>query len=351
MSRRGVLVLGTGKRARETALPAFHRAPDAFEVRAVFAKHAKSIDVDGRRYDVRAASELDAAALAGIDLVYCAVTKNAVPSVLAKLAALDVGSRELLIDTPVVRFKHFRHTDKLQAFKSAWVAEDCVHLPWIAPVRAAIASGAVGAPDALGGVLFQRSAYAYHGVATAKAVLGAARVTHGRRVKLGDGMARRTLRFADADARAAEAWIVEPRDYAAGTLCVMGADGTIADYAHDGPGTHLRLAPVVAAGELAGLRLGDDEHPFDDAERELVRGDAPELGLTARMDALKRVGFLRLLRGIARGDGGYPVDAALEDTVVDYYLEKVGRYRATALTDPRAPLARALLRLVSRAGG
>ena len=68
-----------------------------------------------------------------------------------------------------------------------------------------------------------------------------------------------------------------------------------------------------------------------------VRG-APLIGATAA-------------HGLVLALESNPGDAALEDTVVDYYLEKVGRYRATALTDPRAPLARALLRLVSRAGG
>jgi hypothetical protein len=66
------------------------------------------------------------------------------------------------------------------------------------------------------------------------------------------------------------------------------------------------------------------------------------------MEAMKRVGFLRLLRRIARGEGAYPIDSALEDMVVDYWLEKFGRYRATPLTRPDAPLGRALLRLLTR---
>src|SRR6185503_4569461 len=100
-----------------------------------------------------------------------------------------------------------------------------------------------------------------------------------------------------------------------------------------------------------GLRLGDDVEAFDDDERALLAGDAPELGLTARMEAWKRVGFLRLLRSVARGAGGYPLADALEDMVVDYHLEKLGRYRATPLTDPRRPLAQGLLRLLTRASG
>lgn len=342
MSARGVIVLGAGKRACETALPAFQRLPREFELRGVFARRARTIEVKGRRHDVRPVESLDAAALSGADLVYVAVGKDAVPEVLARLGRLPIGAVDLLIDTPVVRFKHFRHAERLARFRAAWVAEDCVHLPWIAPVRRALAADKIGAPE---GVLFTRSAYAYHGLATAKALLGERRVLRARRSRSG-GLARRDLWFAGGT----EAWIIEPRDYAVGRIAVLGKRGVIADYALDPPpgGTHLLLAPVLRGAEVTGLRLGDDVEDFDGDERALLAGDAPLLGLTARMEAWKRVGFLRLLRSIARGDGGYPVADALEDTVVDYYLERLGRYRATPFTDPSAPLARWLLRQGTR---
>ena len=346
MSTRGVLVVGTGKRARETALPAFQRLPRDFELRGLFARRAKELEVGGRRYAVRAAESLGAEALAGVDLVYVAVAKDAVPQVLARLAALPVEQVDLLIDTPVVRFKHYRHVERLKGFRAAWVAEDCVHLPWIGPVRRALASGAIGAAE---GVLFSRSAYAYHGLATAKALLGERRVLRARRRDEGGGLIRRQVWFAGP----AQAWMIEPRDYATGRIAVLGKTGSIADYPVDPPpgGRHLELAPVLQGGRLVGVRAGDELEPLDDDERALAAGDAPDLGLTARMEAWKRVGFLRLLRSIARGSGGYPVEDALEDMVVDYHLERLGRYRATPLTDPRAPLAQALLRLASRVAG
>ncbi len=345
MSPRGVLVIGTGKRARETALPAFQRLPGEFELRGVFARRAKELEVGGRRYSVRAAETLCAEALAGVDLVYLAVAKDAVPEVLARLAALPVQGVDLLIDTPVVRFKHFRHVARLARFRAAWVAEDCVHLPWIEPVRRALAAGAIGRPR---GVLFTRSAYAYHGLATTKALLGESRVRRARRLRDGELVRRRVWL-----AGGTEAWMVEPRDYSAGRIAVLGTEGAIADYAIDPPpgGRHLALAPVLRGGQVVALRVGDEQLAFDDDERELLAGDAPELGLTGRMEAWKRVGFLRLLRSVARGAGGYPLADALEDMVVDYHLEKLGRYRATPLTDPRRPLAQGLLRLLTRASG
>jgi hypothetical protein len=69
------------------------------------------------------------------------------------------------------------------------------------------------------------------------------------------------------------------------------------------------------------------------------------------MDGMKRVGFLRLLRSIAGGAGGYPLDEALEDAVVDYHLERLGRYRSTPLTNPRARLARLSYKWITRLAG
>jgi hypothetical protein len=65
------------------------------------------------------------------------------------------------------------------------------------------------------------------------------------------------------------------------------------------------------------------------------------------MEAMKRVGFLRLLRRLASGKGAYPVEQALEDMVVDYHLERFGRYLATPLTRPDAPLAKLILGLLT----
>ena len=64
------------------------------------------------------------------------------------------------------------------------------------------------------------------------------------------------------------------------------------------------------------------------------------------------VGFLALAARIAAGHGAYPLSDAVEDSVVDYHLEKLGRYRSTPFTRPDAPLARfafsALTRLTDR---
>ncbi len=332
MSPRSVVVVGSGKRVRDVALPAFLRMEQQFAVRQVWARSAKRLDVSGRGFDVAPIEKLAAQDLRGADLVYVAVAKDAVPEVLRRLTALDVSSTDLLIDTPVVRFKHFRHAARCRAFRSASVAEDCVELPWIQ-----VALAAVGP---IYRVELERSAWAYHGVATAKALLGAKAVKSARRRPLGNGLAERVLKLRGGGV----ARIVEPRDYALGRIVCAGQGGTLTDRPAEGE-KHVALEIERAGGAVRALRAGTTRIALDADEADLTRGDPDGATITARMEAMKRVGFLRLLRRLAEGRRGYAIEQGLEDTVVDYWLERLGLYVATPLTSPASPIGRAVLGL------
>jgi hypothetical protein len=334
MTARQVAILGVGKRVIETALPAFHRLPRSFWIRGIWARSARRIEVEGQPYDVQPFDGITLEALKDVDLIYLCVGKESVPKVLARLLQLEPWNRDLLIDTPVVRFKYFRHAAKAREFRHAWVPEDCTELPWIQAALAAVGP--------LHRVEFDRSAYAYHGVATARALFAAERIPSGRRLRQADGTFERTLRF---DGKRV-ARIVEPRDYSKGRLVFVGQGGTLSDAPRPGEPS-LTLAPVVQQGLVTAITAGQTRIELDAAESELTRGDPDGASITARMEAMKRVGFLRILRRIQAGKGGYPLDHALEDMVVDYFLEKLGRWVSTPLTSPHTLSGRALLSLAT----
>jgi len=342
MSVRQVVIIGAGQRVRETALPAIAVASD-FEVRSLVARSDRTLEHAGEQLPVRALDGLQQSDLDGIDLVYMVVSKDAVPNVLTKLARFDVRGIDLLIETPVVRFRHFRHAKLARAFRNAWVSEDCAELAWFDTVHAALDEGLIGE---LRAVLFQQSAYAYHGVAMAKTLLGRERVARAKRRALGDGRQQRELRFAGG----LQAAMIEPRDYDVGHVTVVGSKGTIADFVQTAADSH-RLEPVIEGGALRGFRIGDVETWLDDEELALAGDCSSSTRVCAHMDALKRVGYLRLLRRIADGRGAYPLVAGLDDMVVDYWLEKLGRWIDTPLTSVRSPLARFGLAALSRLGG
>ncbi len=348
---RHVLVVGSGQRVREAALPALLSRPEAFELAGIRSRKAKTIEAAGRELEV-----LDfesegglGAAVAAADLVYVCVSKGAVPSVLAKLADAIRGSGrpvDLLIDTPVLLFKHLHARKHFGAFARIWVAEDMWSLPWVETIDCARAELGLGEPRHLA---LDRSAYAYHGLALAKTLLGEWRLQGARRTptgvvpegqpKAGEQAFERNLRFAGGRT----CHVIEPRDYSQGRFRLELACGaTITDRPG---GTHV-VEPIVdeVSDELrwTGFRIGQVETHLAPHEVELLGALEPreDDSVIARMDALKRVGFARLFDRIADGTGAYPLEEGLDDMWVDYVLEKVGRWRSTPLTSVRSSTAR-----------
>lgn len=364
MTTKRAIVIGLGKRVREATLPAFERCTDLWDVTEVYAKNARVETVAGRARSVQPLAQLDRSALEGVDLIYLAVGKDVVPRVLDHLVGLDVSRTDLLIDTPVVRFKHFRHAKKLEAFRNTWVPEDCAVLPWFDAVALAAREGVTGAPHT---VHFHRAAYAYHAFASAKALLSAGRVRKGARRNSPTLGLLREVEFVrtgpapfgsvvpNSQAVAAPSTpptmiSVEPRNYAEGWVRIEGPQGSITD-APDENSDATHLEARVEGSRVIGFRVGDLTTDLDDSESALTEGVTPGQRIIALQEPMKRAGLLRLLRGVHRGQGAYPLLDGLDDMVVDYHLEKFGRYLANPFTSARSPLARGLLSGISRVAG
>lgn len=342
MSARRVWVVGAGKRVRETALPALITLPGVFELAGVLARSARDLEAAGRRFPVRPLDDLRSVDLCAGDLVYVAVGKDAVPAVLERLARFDRTELELLIDTPVLRFKHLRHRALLDGWARTGVAEDTIHLPWHETARAA--AGEVAS------VVFDRAAYAYHGLAQARALCGARDVLRARRVNMEGGRARREIELSTGgEEPIVRATVLEPRDYSIGRVVVVGTRGLVSDRL-EASEEGIRLAPIVEGDRCVGFRAGDAVTRLSPEEVELARGDPAGASVTARMESMKRIGFRRILASIAAGKGAYPLEDGLEDMAVDWFLERFGRWRATPLLDLRTGFARGLWSAVGRLG-
>jgi hypothetical protein len=342
VSARRVLVVGAGKRVQETALPAFTSMSSGCELAGIRARTKKRIECKDACFDVDEFAALREKDLEHVDLIYVAVGKHSVPEVLARLIEFGPERFDLLIDTPVLPLKLFRHLPLLERFRTTWVAEDCVELPWIEPVRVAIARGELGEVDE---ARFLRSAYGYHAIATAKKLF-AAEVTRATRKVKAHATVERDLHLEGGK----RVLIVEPRDYATGHLVVVGSTARLSD-APERESKCVPLLPLLEHNECVGFRAGSGTTWLDEDETLLMLGDDPGARVTARMSGMKRVGFLRLLRSIASGRGGYPVQEGLDDMLIDYALEKCGRWVATPFTSVRSAPARALFSGLSRIAG
>lgn len=338
MTRNRIAIVGAGQRVRETALPVLRSLTDDFELAGIFSRTPRTLEAAGASHEVEPLDNLDAARMRELDSLYLVVSKPAVPDVLDRLAALEPRNVDLLIETPVLLPKHLGRAGTLGAFRTASVTEDCLTLPFVDAVADCLRSGAIG--EARTGVL-SHSAYAYHGIATLKALLGATRVVAARRRALGGKFYLREYRFDGQRSGVA----LDPRDYSAGRLLVTGTRGSVADHDHREEG-HVRLEAIVEGGSCTGFRAGDAVRELNDAERDLIGDARPGRGVWVWMDGAKRVGFRQLLLGLRRSVAAYPVQSALEDALVDYHLEKANRYVANPLTSAGGLVVGTILRSV-----
>lgn len=333
-----ILVIGSGERVRKAALPVFERAP-GFELAGVVSRTPKTIESDGRSYNVLGLETLTPERLTEIDLIYMVVKKPAVPAVLRTLAATDLSRLDLLIETPVMLVRHLGHRKLLELFRNVWVSEDCQTLPCFDAVQSLVEAGAIGE---LRSARFDRSGYAYHGMAMVKATLGPGSIRRARQVRFAGGLRERTVHLTNGR----HATIIDPRDYSLGTMIFEGTKGSIADGEMT---SHHRLEALLDQDRCIGFRAGACRRELTAPELELIGSPAAGPGVTAWMDGMKRVGFLALMARIRAGQGAYPLSSAIEDSVVDYYLEKIGRYLATPFTRPDAALPRLAFSLLTKA--
>lgn len=363
-----LLVVGSGQRVRRAALPALFARASTWHLAGIRSRKPKEIQAEtaageptGRPLAVEPLAALEPAHLAGLRAVYVCVSKGAVPSVLAQLAtlvrALPEAERPLLfIDTPVLLFKHMGAAKHFGAFPAVYVAEDMASLPWLDTLG--YARQKLGTPRHL---LLDRSAFAYHGVALAKVLLGNKRLLRARRVQR-DGTApdggqryERTLEFAGGQT----CTVHEPRDYAVGSVRLECERGVLTLGPEPEPGAWWVRQTRDADGLCVGFTANKDgerayANTLNDADRELLGpldGDGP----IQSMDAMKRVGFARLLDQLHPASAVEPawsLHDGLDDMWIDYLLEKTGRWRATRFTSAHQPFARrsvgALMGLASR---
>lgn len=345
MKKLRVSIVGAGKRVIETALPALAAASGSFEIHGIFGRKERPLVLDeSRTLPVRTLESFSDADLAATDVFYVAVGKGAIGAVLAALTRFDVAAKTLWLDTPVLLWKQIHHLPRIERFAKAEVPEDCIALPWYDVVKTFRAQRGLGAPLA---VRFHQSAYKYHGLAMAKALLEDDRIVSGS-VKRGAGdQAERRLRFA----RGGSASVLEPRNYSVGFTVLAWKELVITD----APSGRLAVNPPIVqldmrldGDRVAGFRAGDAAVELDDAERslQLCRGSA--LSLTARMEDWKRIGFLRLLRRLARGEKGYPALSGIDDSLVDWQLDKFRYYRRNPFTSIDLASARGCLARVGR---
>ncbi len=341
--KKNVLIIGSGKRVQQTALPAFYSLADQFCLSQVVSRSIKTIKYGNHEISTHKLNTVSAGSLAEVDLIYLAVSTYAVGQVLTTLNRFDISKIELLIDTPVFPFTHLGHFKLFKDFRNVSVAEDCIELPWLDVIEKVVTEGVIG--DLRQAIFFQ-SALKYHAVATLKKLLGSHSVKYARQQMLSRNLEVRYFRLSNRK----RAWTYEPRDYSSGRMLFVGVDGSVTDFDYNVAGNHV-LKMIEKNGQCAGFRIGHIESYLDSVEKSLLDDLQPNQSVTSKTHDLKKIGFVRLLRKIATGKGAYPLHEALDDMVIDHCLNKYGRYHKNLLTNVRSVVGRTALRVLEKVTG
>jgi hypothetical protein len=314
-----VALVGVGRRARHTILPAVHSLGDRVELAAVFARRARPVELFGGALTLQVRDDLAGADLTDIDVVLIAVDLRRVPAVLRDLTRGSTAMT-LMLDTPVLHYRDLGELDTLARFGGALVSEDCLALPPFTLARQLIEEGRVGE---LKKIYLFHSGYRHHALATLQGVVQAGRPTRLRVQRWGRGSAEVTVGFRTG----VEATIVEPREYGAGRFLIAGSKGFIADY----PLTH-KHATVIGYtfddGHYRGLLLDGEPVVRCDLDEAFVANVPRTLEDTTPMALLKIRGFMSLLDAVATGAPSprkAPVDAILDDLSLRV-AERTGRF-------------------------
>ena len=128
---------------------------------------------------------------------------------------------------------------------------------------------------------------------------------------------------------------------------ILGKNGSISDFPHSIQNIQL-LEPILEDKKWSGFKIEEHKSQLEEDEIRLMGSVKSGVTITSRMDDMKRIGYYRLLKKIYDGRGGYPLEEALDDMVVDYLLDKIGFYRFSLLMSSKSKLGFAFYKSLSK---
>jgi predicted dehydrogenase len=325
--RTRIALIGAGRRARETLIPAIHAASSWVDLVAVCTRSPRPLELLGSRFraDSIPLGNLDPREL---DAVVVAVGTRSVPGVLDELATRGGAGLTLMVDTPVLDPADLAAAKGLGRFRAVLASEDNFALPLFALARRLVDEGRVGR---LRKAYLFHSGYRHHALAALRRLTGA----RPRRVSV-DRASRWSADVHVSFSGGVRATIVEPRRYEIGRTLVVGEAGFLADYPLDHPRA-IHVGYRTDAGRFLGLTVDDEPVPtteLDEAFDAALRG-AP-LEDDSLMSQMKIRGAMELLVGLGDPTSRerYPAADAIEDNLAMHVAERI------RLAPARGPLLR-----------
>ncbi|MBP7770577.1 MAG: GMC family oxidoreductase [Candidatus Pacebacteria bacterium] len=285
-----VLVVGAGRRVQADILSVLESLGLSARF---FARTPRLLAGAARSYDVCPLSSISASDIAGARLLYLSVPPVQVAPILEALSQYDCSHLTVILPTPIG--EEYRAAER--AFGRIYAEEDSVYMPWVA-----LAARAAGPPKS---IVLHKSAYRYHAVALIRALVGGP--TPGKITS-----AYRIFNTVHLRCGGVPVTLVEPRDYATGSLLIAGERATVCDRPQQGADAIELLGDAVCTA----VRIGTESEPLSLQESALFgtlqEGDT----VVTRMHDFKRVGLRRLVIAALQG-GGWSAEEGSQDAKID----------------------------------
>ena len=303
-TKKKVLLVGSGNRIRVDVLPVLEALGGFCSVTSVWGKTRKLLASPRYIHHVEDFSSITREDVEKADLIYVAVPREIVPSVVESLVSHPCSHATLVLDTPCVHLG--AQQQWYECFKEIHVAEDMVYLPWLETLEEATKDPTVGRVIAIEA---DRSLYQYHGLAFARRLFSDT-IGKGRIIGFSKGGSL-TYWFG----KGTKLVIKEPRNYQNGRIYLRCQNSEFSDR----PGKN--LTPILLDcedGLVSGFTIGAVSTRLSTKERELLGPASEDDTVVTRMKDLKRVGLYRLLRKVLQGQATW----SLHDGLIDAYLDR-----------------------------
>ena len=316
-SRTRIVLVGAGRRARQTILPAIHACSDRVELVGVCTRSERELELLGGRFRTTTTS-LEDIDLASVQTVVVAVGLSNVPHVVDLLARRGAPGLTLMLDTPGLAPSDLRAAKLFPSFANVLASEDNYALPLFVLARRLLDEGAIGG---LRHAHLAHSGYRHHAIAALKQLTGAAHPTRVAVHRWSSFSAELRIRFPGG----VRATIVEPRRYGSGRTMIVGDGGFIVDYAIDHPKA-IQVGYRTEGPRYLGLSVDGEPVEETELDRAFVSrlSDVP-LEDPSLMNQMKIRGFMELLGGL--GDPGsrfrYPALDAIADDLTVRFAERM----------------------------
>lgn len=317
-SRTRVLLVGAGRRARQTILPAIWACDERVDLVGVCARSAREIELLGGRFRTTTTT-LPNVDLSGVDVVVVAIGTRSVPGLLRELAGRsEAASLTLMLDTPGLAAADLGAASLFDRFASVLASEDNYALPLFVLARRLVDEGAIGA---LRRVYLVHSGYRHHAIAALKQLTGAQHPTSVAIDRWTGFASDIRIRF-PGDVRAL---IVEPRRYGSGRTMIVGERAFVTDYPVEHPKA-IQVGYRMEDGTFRGLTVDGEPAPASDLDAAFAArlGGAP-LEDPTLMGQMKIRGLMELLCGAhdPRSRFRYPVHDAIADDLSIRFAERL----------------------------